>query len=444
MANSLVEMMRVKELRKKIIITILLLIVTRIGTVIPIPGVDPVALRAAFQGAQNGTVGLTEYLNFFSGGAFSNFSVFMLGVMPYITAQIILQLLMIIIPSLKRMAQEPSGAKKIQKYTRWGTIIVCVLQALMVTAYANIIEAQTGVSVITPSFSRGAFTAITLIACTAGTMAEVWIGDRITNSGVGNGISLLIFAGIVARIPEGIATLISGIQKGDINIISVVILLVMFIALVILVVYEEKGVKKIFVTYSKRVVGRKVYGAQSTHIPLKINPSGVIPVIFASALLTLPIQIASTWGPNVRWLQRVADYLNPQGWLYITLYTILIIAFAFFYTQVTLNPIEIAKNIRDNGGSIQGVRADKMEEYLTKILNRIVLPGAIFLAFIALVPTLVQLIFKFPPNVAMLFGGTSLLILVGVDLDTMRSIEGIMKMHHGEGFVKKGKGVRGL
>lgn len=434
MANSLVEMMRVKELRKKIGFTILLLIISRIGTVIPIPGIDPIALRTFFEGQQgsSGLMGLTEYLNFFSGGAFSNFSVFMLGVIPYISAQIIVQLLMIIIPSLKKMASEPSGAKKIQKYTRWGTIVVCLLQALMVTFYADSIPGAV-------TISRGAFITMALITCTAGTMAEVWIGDRITARGVGNGISLLIFAGIVARIPEAITTLVKGVQAGTINIISVVVLFVVFIAIVVLVVYEEKGVRKIYVTYSKRVVGRRVYGAQSTHIPLKINPSGVIPVIFASAILTLPIQIATTLGPNVRWLQSVANALNPLGWLYIVLYTILIVAFAFFYTQVTLNPVEIAKNIRDNGGSIQGVRADKMEEYLTKILNRIVFPGALFLAFIALVPTLVQLIFHFPANVAMLFGGTSLLIVVGVDLDTMRSIESIMKMHHSDGFSRGGK-----
>ncbi len=444
MANSLVEMMRVKELRKKILITIGLLIITRIGIVIPIPGVDPVALREAFQGANKGALGLSEYLNLFSGGAFSNFSVFMLGVMPYITAEIILQLLMIIIPALKKMAQEPSGAKKIQRYTRWGTIVVCCLQALMVTAYASMIQQQTGVNIISAGFSRGAFITMALITCTAGTMTEVWIGERITKSGVGNGISLLIYAGIVARIPAGINTMIVGIKNNTINPIGVVILLVMFLVLLVLVVYEEKGVKKIYVTYSKRVVGRKVYGGQSSHIPLKINPSGVIPVIFASALLTLPIQVAATWGPNVRWLQRLANALDPQGWLYIVLYALLIIGFAFFYTQVTLNPIEISKNIRDNGGTIQGVRADKMEEYLTKILNRIVLPGAIFLAFIALIPTFIQLIFHFPQDVAMLFGGTSLLILVGVDLDTMRSIESIMKMHHSDGLMRRGKKIRGL
>lgn len=439
MANSLVQMMRIQELRKRVIFTVLLLIFTRLGTVIPLPGIDPVALRAVFQGSGvAGSMGLTEYLNFFSGGGFANCSVFLLGVMPYISTQIIFQLLMIIIPALKRMVKEPTGAKKIQKYTRYATIPVCLLQATAMGFYALSLP---GVVTI----GRGAFITMTLITCTAGTMLEVWIGERITARGVGNGISLLIFAGIVARIPEAITTMVKGIIDGSINIISVVILLVVFFGIIILVIYEEKGVKKIYVTYSKRVVGRKVYGAQSTHIPLKINPSGVIPVIFASAILTLPIQIATTLGPDVKWLQSVANALDPQRPLYIILYSLMIVAFAFFYTQVTLNPVEIAKNIRDNGGSIQGVRADKMEEYLQKILNRIVLPGSLFLAFIALVPTLVQLIFNFPSNVAMLFGGTSLLILVGVDLDTMRSIESIMKMHHTEGFGgTKGRALKDL
>ena len=207
----------------------------------------------------------------------------------------------------------------------------------------------------------------------------------------------------------------------------------MFFFVIALVVYEEQGQRKIPVHYAKRVVGRKMYGSQSSFIPFKINPSGVIPVIFASALLSFPLQIG--YNSNVRWMQAVANFLNPQGAPYMIIYTLLIIGFAFFYTQISLNPIEMAKNIRDNGGSIPGVRNEKLEEYLTKVLNRIVLPGSIFLAFIALIPTLIQMFFNFPSDVAMLFGGTSLIILVGVDLDTMRQLDGLMKMHHHEGFV---------
>jgi preprotein translocase subunit SecY len=271
-------------------------------------------------------------------------------------------------------------------------------------------------------------------------MSLVWLGEKITQYGVGNGISLLIFAGIVARIPSAIGTLISGIAAGRgasnyINPVYLVLVLVMFVVVVALVVCEQAGERRIPVNYAKRVVGRRMYGAQSSYIPFKINPSGVIPVIFASAVLSFPLQIASALGSNVKWLQSFANWLNPSGAPYIIIYTILIIAFAFFYTQVSLNPVEMAKQIRENGGSVPGVRADKLEEYLTKVLNRIVLPGSLFLAFIALIPTLIQIIFKFPSSVAMLFGGTSLIILVGVDLDMMKQIESIMKMHHHEGFV---------
>jgi preprotein translocase subunit SecY len=273
-----------------------------------------------------------------------------------------------------------------------------------------------------------------MLTVTTGSMLLIWIGNKITQWGIGNGISLLIFAGIVARFPEAMSVLFRSISAGVLNPIVVLVVFVMFLVVVALVVYEEQGVRKIPVNYAKRVVGRKMYGAQSTYIPIKVNPSGVIPVIFASALLSFPLQIATTLGPEVRWLAAFANWLNPQGAPYLIIYALLIIAFAFFYTQVSMNPVEMAKQIRENGGSVPGVRSEKLEEYLTRVLNRIVLPGSIFLAFIALIPTLVQKFFNFPSTVAMLFGGTSLLILVGVDLDTMRQIEGVMKMHHYDGF----------
>jgi len=428
MANSLVEMYRIKDLRKKIFITLGLLIVSRVGAVIPIPGIDPQVLKLYFLSQSNSSnIGLTEYLNFFSGGAFSNFSLFMLGVMPYISTQIILQLLMLVMPSLKKLAQDPSGHKKIQQYTRYGTIVVCLVQSYVITIYANSIP---GVMTI----GKVPFTLLAMLTVTAGSMLLIWLGNKITLWGIGNGISLLIFAGIVARFPEAMSTLFKSISAGILNPIVVLVVFVMFLVVVALVVYEEQGVRKIPVNYAKRVVGRKMYGAQSTYIPFKVNPSGVIPVIFASALLSFPLQIATTLGPEVRWLAAFSNWLNPQGAPYLIIYTLLIIAFAFFYTQVSLNPVEMAKQIRENGGSVPGVRSEKLEEYLTKILNRIILPGAVFLAFIALIPTLVQKFFNFPSSVAMLFGGTSLLILVGVELDTMRQIESVMKMHHYDGF----------
>ena len=426
-------MFKMEDLRKKILFTLLILVITRIGTVIPVPGINPTLLEQYFRSqSSTGNLGLVEYLNFFSGGAFSNFSLFTLGVMPYISMQIIVQLLMLIIPTLKKWGEDADGRRKIQKLTRYGTIVVCLLQSFVVTVYARSIQSYLP-GVITIDMLP--FTLISMLTVTAGSMILVWLGEKITQFGVGNGISLLIFAGIVARIPSALNVLIQGIIAGTINPILVVVVLVMFVIVVALVVCEQEGERKIPVNYAKRVVGRKMYGAQSSYIPFKINPSGVIPVIFASAILSFPLQIASALGPNVRWLQSVANWLDPQGAPYLIIYTILIIAFAFFYTQVSLNPVEMAKQIRENGGSVPGVRSEKLEEYLTKVLNRIVLPGSIFLAFIALIPTLVQLIFKFPQSVAMLFGGTSLIILVGVELELMKQIESVMKMHHHEGFV---------
>lgn len=433
MSNTLTDMMRMKDIRKKILVTIGLLVVSRIGAVIPIPGIDPNALENYFLTiSQSSTIGFAEYLNFFSGGAFSNFSVFMLGVMPYISTQIIVQLLMLVVPSLKKLAQDPQGSKKMQQYTRYGTIIVCMIQSFVVTVYARSIPGAMTIGVIP-------FTLISMLSVTAGTMMLIWLGDKITQNGIGNGISLLIFAGIVARMPQAVATIIASIIAGTMNPVVLLIVVLMFIAVIVMVVYEEQGQRKIPVNYARRVVGRKVYGAGSSFIPFKINPSGVIPVIFASALLTFPLQIASSLGNNVRWLQAVANFLDPQGAPYLIIYTLLIIGFAFFYTQISLNPVEMAKNIRDNGGSIPGVKNENMEKYLAKVLNRIVLPGALFLAFIALIPTLIQKLFHFPASVAMLFGGTSLIIMVGVCLDTVRQLDGMMKMHHHDGFVGSGR-----
>lgn len=433
MSNSLVNMFKIEELRKKILWTFLLLVVFRVGAFIPIPGIDPEVLKLYFLSQSNSsTIGLTEYLNFFAGGAFSNFSVFMLGIMPYISTQIILQLLMLVVPSLKKLTEDSAGRKKMQQYTRYGTILVCLIQSYVVTVYAKSIPDVMTLGIVP-------FTFIAMLSVTTGSMFLVWVGDQITQRGVGNGISLLIFAGIVARIPDSLVTLWSSVQAGTLNPIVVLVVFAMFAAVVALVVYEQRGQRKIPVQYAKRVVGRKMYGSQSTYIPFKINPSGVIPVIFASALLSFPLQIAASLGPEVRWLQAVANWLDPQGAPYLIIYTLLIIAFAFFYTQVSLNPIEMAKQIRENGGSVPGIRTERLEEYLTKVLNRIVLPGALFLAFIALIPTVVQKFFNFPASVAMLLGGTSLIIMVGVDLDTMSQIEGIMKMHHHDGISGKGK-----
>jgi preprotein translocase subunit SecY len=436
MANSLVSIFRVKELRERILFTFAMLVIFRIGAVLPIPGINARELANYFLDQANTGNAIVDYLDFFAGGAFSNFSVFMLGIMPYISMSIIMQLLLIVFPTLKKISQEEGGRKKIQKYQRYGTVLVCLIQSFAVTQYAQSISRSVD-NLLSLDFVP--FTLIAMLTVTTGTMFLMWLGEQITKRGIGNGISLLIFAGIVARLPQAAYELGQKVRNGDLNLVFMVIVFVMFIAVVALVVYEQQGQRKIPVNYAKRVVGRKMYGAQNTYIPFKINPSGVIPVIFASSILTFPLQIASTIGGNVAWLAKVAQVMTPRGTLYNVLYVLLIIFFAYFYTQVTLNPMEIAKQIRENGGSIPGIRTERIEEYLTKILNRIVLPGSLYLALIAVIPTFIQWAFKFPASISYLMGGTSLLILVGVDLDTMSQIEGLLKMHHHEGLTRRGR-----
>ncbi len=430
--NAFVNVFRIKELRARILFTIGILIVFRLGSVLTIPGIDPHALSVYFKSHVSGNA-FVDYMDFFVGGAFSNFSVFMLGVMPYISTQILMQLALVIFPSLKKIAEDDGGRKKIQVWTRIITVGVALIQSYAVTFYAASIP---GAIVFQ---NTGVYVFVTMFTVTTGTMIAIWLGEQITARGIGNGISMLIFAGIVARLPHAVAQLIQRVRMDSLNLVFVVIAFCMFVGVIILVVYEQQGQRKIPVHYAKRVVGRKMYGGQNTYIPFKINPSGVIPIIFASSFLTFPVQIATSIGPNVRWLNSLAHFLRPNGLWYNIFYIILIIFFAYFYTQVTLNPTEIAKQIRENGGSIPGIRTDKTEEYLQKILNRLVLPGSLYLAAIAVLPTVIQTIFGFPPSISMLMGGTSLLILVGVDLDTMSQIEAQLKMHHHEGLVKHGK-----
>ncbi len=431
--NALVDVFRIRDLRQRILFTIGMLGIFRLGAAIPIPGINVNALQAYFMTQQQaGGVTIEGYLDFFSGGAFTNFSIFMLGIMPYISMQIIMQLLLIVFPSLKQISEEEGGRKKIQRYTRYGTVLVCLVQSLAVTFYANTIP---NAITLNPAVYR----VVSMLTVTTGTMFLVWIGEQISKRGIGNGISLLIFAGIVARMPGAIWTLFQEVQLGDLNPVFVIIVFGIFIVVTALVIYEQQGQRKIPVHYAKRVVGRKMYGAQNTYVPFKINPSGVIPVIFASSVIFFPLQIAQGFGGGMRWLAQFANWLQPPGAPYVILYSGLIIFFAYFYTQVTLNPLEISKNIREHGGSIPGIRSEKMEEYFTRILNRIILPGAIFLAFIALIPELVQALFGFPQEVAFLMGGTSLLIIVGVDLDLMSQIEGQLRMHHHEGLTRKGR-----
>jgi preprotein translocase, secY subunit len=430
--NAFVNVFRIKELRDRILFTIGILIVFRLGSVLTIPGIDPHALSAYFQSQVRGNA-FVDYMDFFVGGAFSNFSVFMLGVMPYISTQILMQLALFVFPSLKKIAEDDGGRKKIQVWTRILTVFVALIQSYAVTFLAYTIP---GAIVLQ---SRFMYIFVSMLTVTTGTMITVWLGEQITARGIGNGISMIIFAGIVVRLPHAVSQMIRLVRLGELNLVFVVIALIMFVGIIVLVVYEQQGQRKIPVHYAKRVVGRKMYGGQNTYIPFKINPSGVIPIIFASSFLTFPISIATTIGPNVRWLNSLAQFLRPNGVWYNIFYLILIVFFAYFYTQISLNPTEIAKQIRENGGSIPGIRTDKTEEYLQRILNRLILPGSLYLALIAVLPTVIQTIFGFPQSISMLMGGTSLLILVGVDLDTMSQIEAQLKMHHHEGLVKRGK-----
>lgn len=434
--STIGNIFKVGELRSRILFTLAVLAVYRLGCVLTIPGVDAVALFEYFNTlSQQNNNAFASYMDFFVGGAFSNFSVFMLGVMPYISTQIIMQLVLIIFPSLKRMVMEEGGQQKMQMWTRVGTIFVCIIQSFAVTVYAK------NIGVISLN-NEVAFKALAMLTVTTGSMITVWLGDQITARGIGNGISIMIFAGIVARMPSAVVELAESVRAGELDIVFVIVALILFVGIIALVVYEESGERKIPVHYAKRVVGRKMYGGQNTYIPFKVNPSNVIPLIFASSFLTLPMQLISSVASNsgaARWVQKLAVILNPMGIWYNIMLVVLIIFFAYFYTQVTLNPTEIAKQIRENGGSIPGVRTDKTEEYLQKILNRLVLPGSLFLAVIAVLPTLIQKIFGFPQSVAMLMGGTSLIIMVGVDLDTMSQIEALLRMHHQDGLMKRGR-----
>lgn len=430
--NPLSDIFRIKELRDRIFYTLFWLIIFRIGTFLPIPGINASALQSYFASQAGGANGITDYLDFFAGGAFKNFSVFMMGVMPYISMQIIMQLLIVVFPKLKSIAEDDGGRKKLSRWTRIGSLGICVIQGYSTTVWADRIPN----AIVMPN--RLMYTLIAILTVTTGTMFLVWIGEQITKRGIGNGISMIIFAGIVARLPNATYELIKKIQAGEINAVYAIVVFIMFIGVIALVVLEQQGERKIPVNYAKRVVGRKMYGAQNTYIPFKINPSGVIPVIFASSLLSFPLQIAQSFGVQAKWLRDFSYWLRPAGFWYNFLYVVLIIFFAYFYTQVSLNPQEISKNIRENGGSIPGIRSDKMEEYLSRILNRIILPGSLYLALIALIPSLIQRLFNFPSELSYLLGGTSLLILVGVDLDTMSQIEAMLKMHHHDGLVRKG------
>ncbi len=424
MLKTIAQAWKVAEIRSKIIFTLLMLVVFRIGSNIPVPNIDRTVLAQMF----TGDAGLFDLFDLFSGGAFSNFTIFALSITPYITASIIVQLLGMAFPYFQRLAQSGTeGRKKMAQITRYMTVVLGLIQAIGLTVglFRQAI------------IDTGVFSIILVIlVLTAGTAFLMWLGEQINEKGVGNGISLIIFAGIVARIPSGIRSLVTSIQAGTISIITLIILVIVAILVIAGVVMIQEGQRRIPVQYAKRVVGRKMYGGQSTHIPMKVNQSGVIPIIFALSLLQFPLTITYFF-PDTGFTDFVTKWLSPAGnpgvWVYGVLNVLLIIAFTYFYTGATFNPVEVANNMKANGGFIPGIRPGKAtEEYLQKVLSRITIVGAIFLAVIATLPTILSVV----TTMNIQFGGTSLLIAVGVALDTVRQLENQMLMRNYQGFLK--------
>jgi len=422
---------RVPELRRRLLFTFGMLAVCRVGVAIPTPGIDSAALRLFFQDAANNFFGL---VNLFSGGALERFSIFALGIMPYISSSIILQLLTVVVPYLERLSKEgEAGRRKITQYTRYGTVVLSLIQSLFISMGLEQIQSPTGASVVlSPGWS---FRLMTMVTLSSGTAFLMWLGEQITERGIGNGISLIIFAGIVAGLHRAVATTLQFMNEGEISLFTIIALLIFMFAVVAAIIFMERGQRRIPVQYAKRVVGRKMYGGQSSHLPLKINTSGVIPPIFASSILIFPGTIASFF-PDSPFALKAAELLAPASLMYNLLYVGLIIFFCYFYTAVSFNPVDVADNMKKFGGYIPGIRpGKKTAEYIDRILTRITLGGAIYIAVVCILPTI--LISRF--NVTFFFGGTSLLIVVGVALDTMAQMETHLLTRNYEGFMKRGR-----
>jgi len=434
--RNLQNVTKIPELKRRVLVTFGLLAAYRLGAHVPTPGVDADALSRYFDSVQNTLLGLVDL---FSGGNLRRLTIFALGIMPYISASIILQLLTVVVPALERLAKEgEAGRKKITQYTRYGTILLSAFQALFIAIGLESME--TGGATLVPHKGLG-FQLLTMITLTAGTALIMWLGEQISEKGIGNGISLIIFAGIVVRIPSALAGTYTLLSTGEMKPLAVLAVAVLMVAVTAAVVIMQEGQRKIPVQYAKRVVGRRVYGGQSTHIPLRINTAGVIPVIFASSIILFPATLAKfvpTW-----WMQKVSEALSPgplpQSALYYLLYMGFIIFFTYFYTAIVFNPNDLADNMKKYGGFIPGVRpGKKTAEYIDRTLTRITLPGAIFLALISVLPDFLIRSFQVP----FYFGGTSLLIVVGVALDTVRQMESHLLMRHYEGFLRKRQKVR--
>lgn len=411
---------KVRELRNKVLFVFAMIAVYRFGAHIPVPGVDV----SKFAGNMDG--GILGFLDMFAGGALRRFTIFAMTIGPYITASIVLQLLQVVIPQLEELAKSgPEGRKKIAQYIRYGTVVLSLIQAIAMAVYIRNLGAIPNSSFFTM------FTIV--ITLTAGTSFLMWLGEQITDKGIGNGISILIFVSIVSRFPSAVYQNLQKWQAGAITFLAILLFLVLALIIVAAVIYIQQGERRIPVQYSKRVVGRKVYGGRNTHIPMKVNQAGVIPVIFASSVLMFPAAIFQflPWD----WSKAVANALNPNGsgFWYLFLYTIFIIFFTYFYTAITFNSNDVAENLKKYGGFIPGLRPGRpTSQYLERVLSRITLSGAIFLAAIAIVPYILGPL----TGISLYFGGTSLLIVTGVALETMKQIESYLLMRHYEGFLK--------
>ncbi|BAS29068.1 preprotein translocase subunit SecY [Limnochorda pilosa] len=422
MLEALINAFRISDLRQKILYTLALLFVFRIGSYIPVPGVDAAALRDLLNMSGGNVFAL---LDLFAGGALGNFALFAMGVNPYITSSIILQLLTVVIPQLEELSKEGvEGRKQIAQYTRYGTVVLGIVQAVGLTVLARNYQV-----IANPTF----FTLTVIVASlTAGTLFLTWIGEKISEKGIGNGVSLIIFTGIVARFPSQISFAFRAVGEGGVSPFSLLLFGVLGLAVVAGVVMVQEGQRRIPVQYARRVVGRRVLGGQSTHIPLRVNQAGVIPVIFASSLLTFPLTV----GQFIPQVARFTDWLQLGGAGYNIVYALLVVFFTYFYTAVTFNPREVSDNMRKYGGFIPGLRPGRpTAEYMDRVLTRITLLGALFLAFIAVLPFVMAGVTRMPTQIIS-FGGTSLLIMVGVALDTMKQVEAQLLMRHYQGFIR--------
>jgi len=437
MKEQFENILKIPELRKKITFTLFILILVRLGTHIPLPGINTTALKAAMENMSNTLFGLYDL---FAGGAFSRATLFALGIMPYISSSIIIQLLGSVIPYLQKLQKEgESGKKKITQITRYVTVGIALLQSFGIAQFlmGPQMVAQVGNRSVPVVPNQGlGFLLLTMLTLTSGTVLLMWLGERISERGIGNGISLIIMVGILARFPSVVMKEVRMVSQGLRGIFTEVFLLGIMVAIIGFVVYITQGKRKIPVQYAKRVKGRKVYGGQSTHIPLKVNTAGVLPIIFAQAIMFIPNTI-STFFQGSEFIQSITSVFNMQHPVYWIVKGILIIFFTYFYTAIAFNPVEVADNMKKSGGFIPGVRpGKKTSEFIDNILTKVTLPGSIFLAFVAIFPYIMMKTMGIEYSTASFFGGTSVLIIVGVGLDTLQQIESHLQMRHYDGFMK--------